>query len=1228
MIVNPNKIIQWNCDGFYSHHEDFKLLLNEYEPYIICLQETKFKFNHKPKLNNYKSYYRNVDSTTVAKGGVITYIKDNFDSEEILLNTNLQIVAVKVFYPIEFIICNIYLQGNEQIPTNEISNILSQFNSPFMLLGDFNAHNMLWGSNHIDNRGAKIEKVIEDHQLNLLNSGVPTHFSFGYKTTSAIDLTLVSPILDIYFDWNIDDDLHSSDHYPIIITVSNDQMKKDRKRKWIIKKANWEMYKEELEIKNINFTNVNEHESYIRNTIIDAATKSIPRSGRKPLKKVVPWWNNEINELIKLRKINLRKYQETLNIRYYREFIIAKYQSRKLVRELKKETWKQFVQTININTSSSKVYSKIRQIAGKYKNNNITTLLANGDLITNTQVICQELAESFAKSSSTCNYTNEFQQHKLIQEQNALIIPEDNNTEDYNDIFSISELENALISCKGSSPGPDTIHYEMIKRMTQINKKQLLNLYNKMYFERDFPENWRNALLIPILKNGKDPKSTKNYRPIALTNCLCKVFERMINKRIIWWMETKDKFNIYQSGFRKHRATADNICFLESQVMEAFSNQQYLISIFFDLEKAYDATWRHLVIKETIASGLKGNIVHFIKNFLFERKVQVSIGSQLSDEKLIENGIPQGSVLSVTLFIIAINKIFTNIQYPVKTVMYADDLVIFISSKNITEIKQTLQNTLNKLTEWCKNSGFKFSTEKTKALVFTRKRKPFQKPDLFLCGSKINYVNEYKFLGVTFDSKLKWTHHIKEVKAKATRNLNMIKMLAHSKYGSDRKTLLKIHTTMVLPVLDYGNLVYSTANKNLINTINAVHNAGIRLATGAFRTSPIDSVMADAEQTPLQIRREKQLLFYATKILSSDKHVLYDLFQNQQKYTKLRNKNHNYQPFYVRAKNTLKSYNINQNINFEKQKFHKFPPWKNKNMKIDLSLSKFNKAETSPIVFHTHVNKKIKQHQHDNIIYTDGSVIGKATGCALYTEEYEQQFHLPDNTSIFSAEMFAIKKAVESSKSRTNVVFSDSLSSLQALKQIYSNNPLVQQIHDIIFSTQQSYTFIWIPSHIGINGNEKADLLAKESINQPTHNMYQYIAKDLKRTIKHETQEKWRKYWEAIPEDMNKLRKIMATIPKWSNLHQLTRIETVKLTRLRIGHTMATHKFVFERTTPPICTCKDSLTVDHIFNNCPIYHIRRTKYGITNSQILTEDTESSINKIMNFLKETKLYEKI
>ena len=135
---------------------------------------------------------------------------------------------------------------------------------------------------------------------------------------------MVSPILETYFEWFIDDDLHSSDHYPIVISVISDKMNKERKRKWILKKADWESYEKELEIKSLNFGNVNEHEIYIKNKIVDAAIKSIPLSSNKPMNKTVPWWNQEIHKLIKSRKIKLRLYQQTMNLNYYKEFLIAK----------------------------------------------------------------------------------------------------------------------------------------------------------------------------------------------------------------------------------------------------------------------------------------------------------------------------------------------------------------------------------------------------------------------------------------------------------------------------------------------------------------------------------------------------------------------------------------------------------------------------------------------------------------------------------------------------------------------------------------------------------------------------------------------------------------------------------------------------------------------------------------------------------------------------------------
>lgn len=142
-INNDNCIIQWNCDGLYSHYEQFKRLITENNPYIVCLQETKFKCDHIPKIKNYKSYTKNLLSNTVAHGGVAIFVNENFHSEEVILNTNLQAVAITIFYPIKFTICNLYLAGSERLSLTNLSNIVDQLKHPFMIMGDFNSHNPL-----------------------------------------------------------------------------------------------------------------------------------------------------------------------------------------------------------------------------------------------------------------------------------------------------------------------------------------------------------------------------------------------------------------------------------------------------------------------------------------------------------------------------------------------------------------------------------------------------------------------------------------------------------------------------------------------------------------------------------------------------------------------------------------------------------------------------------------------------------------------------------------------------------------------------------------------------------------------------------------------------------------------------------------------------------------------------------------------------------------------------
>ena len=217
-----------------------------------------------------------------------------------------------------------------------------------------------------------------------------------------------------------------------------------------------------------------------------------------------------------------------------------------------------------------------------------------------------------------------------------------------------------------------------------------------------------------------------------------------------------------------------------------------------------------------------------------------------------------------------------------------------------------------------------------------------------------------------------------------------------------------------------------------------------------------------------------------------------------------------------------------------------------------MTLSQYNKSDTDKTIFVRNFNKILnQQHSQCHIMYTDGSVIDECTGCGITSKLLDQQYHLSNNTSIFSAELFAILRAVETTHNDINTIFTDSLSALQELKKQYSNNTIAQKIQDKILESTKTFNIIWIPSHIGINGNEHADLLAKDAINKPLHKNYKYIAKDFGRIIKQETHKKWKQIWEETP-TTNKLRKIQSTIPKWKNLHQLSRMNTIKMTRLRI----------------------------------------------------------------------------
>ena len=234
----------------------------------------------------------------------------------------------------------------------------------------------------------------------------------------------------------------------------------------------------------------------------------------------------------------------------------------------------------------------------------------------------------------------------------------------------------------------------------------------------------------------------------------------MINKRLTWFLESNNHISRFQSGFRSDRSTTDNLVRLETFIRDAFIKKEHVVAVFFDLEKAYDTTWRYGILKDIHKLGLRVRLPTFIENFLADRTMQVRVGSSLSDYYDQEQGVPQGGVLSTTLFSIKINDIVKCLGNLTDCSLYVDDFCICYRSKRMATIERQLQQNLNEIENWATSNGFKFSKSKTQCVHFCQLRKQHDDPVVHLYGSPIPVVEESKFLGILFDRKLSFIPHI------------------------------------------------------------------------------------------------------------------------------------------------------------------------------------------------------------------------------------------------------------------------------------------------------------------------------------------------------------------------------------------------------------------------------------------------------------------------------------
>ena len=198
--------------------------------------------------------------------------------------------------------------------------------------------------------------------------------------------------------------------------------------------------------------------------------------------------------------------------------------------------------------------------------------------------------------------------------------------------------------------------------------------------------------------------------------------------------------------------------------------------------------------------------------------------------------------------------------------LFVDDLAICFCGRSLDTIERHLQQSVNAIQEWATRNGFRFAAHKCKVVHFTAPWHKGTRPPTIMIGDTLLPVEEStKFLGLWWDSHLCFKKHICVLKTQCKEALNLIRVVAHLKWGGGRDTLLMLYRTIVRSKLDYGCIVYGTASSAHLRQLDSIHNAGLRLALGAFCTSPVSSMYTEANKTPLEERRLKLSMHYYLK---------------------------------------------------------------------------------------------------------------------------------------------------------------------------------------------------------------------------------------------------------------------------------------------------------------------------------------------------------------------------
>lgn len=1203
-IIDNLNFIQLNTDFSKASTLLIEKHMHEFNIDAALLQDIhceKFGLDQKykpPDFIEFNSFYYRDNTNTIPKAAL--YIKKGIQVTLLAQASNHHCITCMIHLDNSnfVIISSIYSPPPDNSPTLRTDHLFNSLTKiqveKLVMCGDFNSHSSLWSNEaKNDRKGNELEIVLLQNDLTVLNSVTsPPTFENTQGGKSWIDIsTAGSQIADNVINWRVRNDESLSFHKIITFSLNLSPSINNQVR-YNFERTNWPLFNQKLSenflcknisverVSSVPMTELDILAESISVVIKDTIISHVPSTENYKKRLLVSWWNKEISSLRKSVNNARRKKQKQLtpqNIDSYRN-LRNKYKN--AIRKSKHDDFSNFCST------AESPWELLRKLTSRPQNSCTPVLLKDDRTFTiNDQDTCTFLLKKWFPDddanedqnvhAQTRQYVNQYLSRPVTP------IPDITDTE-MDIIHTISPMK---------LPGWDLIRAIVLQNLTFANRDIIKSLFNQCVKYSLFPHVWQFGIgQISPKPDKNDETNYKSYRCITLLSVLGKWFEKIIMKRLMWTALKNKLLSEKQFGFIPGRSCEDAICNITSLIENAFYNKRYVLIIFLDISGAFDCTWHPSVLKSFITKGYEPAYVHLISSYLSHRLVRLNINNS-SSSKYLSRSCPQGGGLSPfiwdtdyddTLGIPAIDPnvlaiIEESTYIDSSSQAYADDSQVAIVSDTLHSCQLIANDILSKLHDHSISKKMNYSAEKTKAVIFTR-QKISHPLDLQLNGKQIEISESAKLLGVTLDSRLTWKPHIENQVTKSKRLLFLLNKCCKLKWGLKSKALHQVWSGVIEPILLYGSPAWASCvpSKWLQSKLESVQRlAAIKIIRG-FKCVSYEASITISGLTPIMSRLHEKCLVYAAKHpdhfnsnIESISHVSV-------------------------INNIANCYNIDLfNYQIPNKKPLEIPPYHQITPNTSLQPS-----QIYPLRENNYIN-----------IYTDGSKSPLGTGCAFvifppypYVIDHQQQKILSVN-SVFQAELLAIRLGLKYLLSLSAKLvsscsinfFTDSQSSINAISDINTANPLVREIQKFLrfYNTITKVNFFWCKGHNNTIGNEMADYFARQSVflTQTDHTCKAPLS-HIKSTIRSQSKTNWLSRWQQS----EKGRDTFGFIPTVPPEHFLSKQSNHKITQILTGHCRLNMYLNYIGVKEdPACLCEDYLeTVDHYLFVCRLEANNRT----------------------------------